>query len=173
MQVGYASSAQAQASIAYGESDLISAAEAVIARADVTIARADTYFAAIAEQDRRLQSEAAVFRVRAYPLPPSQAQVDNYDLDAFWAEEALRARVRLVDENSLACRGLIVERILEDAYLIALRWQAAAAAWRASFELLEYAKRVDPQGPVVRQTEQSILDMHNFKQQCQQWGEAS
>jgi hypothetical protein len=61
----------------------------------------------------------------------------------------------------------------EDAYLIALRWQAAAAAWRASFELLEYAKRVDPQEPVVQQTEQSILDMHNFKQQCQQWGEAS
>ncbi|KAL4857859.1 hypothetical protein ACK3TF_001844 [Chlorella vulgaris] len=56
---------------------------------------------------------------------------------------------------------------------VAVEWHAAAAAWRAAFEELEYARQADPQAAVVQQTEQSIRDMRGFKRQCQQWGEAS
>jgi hypothetical protein len=56
---------------------------------------------------------------------------------------------------------------------VALEWQEAAAAWRAAFEQLEYARQADPQASAVQQAEQSIRDMRSFKRQCQQWGEAS
>jgi hypothetical protein len=56
---------------------------------------------------------------------------------------------------------------------VAVEWHAAAAAWRAAFEELEYARQADPQAAGVQQTEQSIRDMRGFKRQCQQWGEAS
>ncbi|KAI3432611.1 hypothetical protein D9Q98_004158 [Chlorella vulgaris] len=253
MQVGYASSAQAQASIAYGESDLISAAEAEIARADVTIARADAYFAAIAEQDRRLQSEAAVFRERAHPLPPSQAQPQIDDSDAFWVAVEAQLRLKnLAEAETVAFRALAAEQdhrqrskvavteklahnqrvssaamqshatptlppwqplpagpapssraaAAEASAAAAMAWataamglearaartaghpaaershvdlqsQAAAAAWRASYQQLEYAKQADLHSSAVRRTEQSIRDMRSFKRQCQQWGEAS
>lgn len=52
---------------------------------------------------------------------------------------------------------------------VAVEWQAAAAAWRAAFEQLEYARQADPEAAVVQQSEQSICDMRGFKRQCQQW----
>ncbi|KAL4855193.1 hypothetical protein ACK3TF_004183 [Chlorella vulgaris] len=85
-----------------------------------------------------------------------------------WAASAMK-----IEAKAEASAARIASDPAAKLTFVALEWQEAAAAWRAAFEQLEYARQADPQASAVQQAEQSIRDMRSFKRQCQQWGEAA
>lgn len=192
-QVPAASPAQINANFDYGfdYEALCARARASIARTYPAIERSKALRARFdKDQRRREQAQLAgntphtqpVLRPRATtaaaPWPPTAGSAAPTCRTAAAEASAAAALVWAASAMKLEAKAeASAARIASDPAAkltpVALEWQEAAAAWRAAFEQLEYARQADPQAAVMLQAEQSIRDMRSFKRQCQQWGEAS